>query len=199
MVWSLERIAILVVPVSAALVAVALPAMRLVSFGRAEHSGPGLIAAGLASLAIGLLPYAALLLFARAFYALGDSRTPAIVAIGSALAGVATIAVASPLAHGTVRVAVIGAGHTAAYALGALVLGVMLARRLDRRLFPRRAAVAFLWAAPLAAVIWAVLDAIDPTSRGAIVALLVVLGGAASACYVLAVRRSWRAGRLEGA
>ena len=72
------------IPVSAGLVVIALPMMRLVAFGSAAKTGPVLLAAGMASLAIGLYPYGAFLLLARSYYALGDSRTPAIVAIGSA-------------------------------------------------------------------------------------------------------------------
>ena len=43
----------------------------------------------LASLAVGIFPYGAFLLFARAWYALGDSRTPALAALVSPLVGVA--------------------------------------------------------------------------------------------------------------
>ena len=44
------------------MVAIALPSMRLVSFGSATKTGPALLAAGLASLALGLYPYGAFLL-----------------------------------------------------------------------------------------------------------------------------------------
>jgi putative peptidoglycan lipid II flippase len=181
---------VLVVPVAAATVAVALPLMRLVAFGRAEHTGPSLIAAGLASLAVGLFPYAALLLFARAFYAVGDSRTPAIVAIASAFAGVATIAVLAPLTHGAARVAAIGIGHTVAYSLGAIVLAALLVRRVGRRLVPREAVLAAVVAIPCAVAMWAVLDATDPRTRVSIVALLAVVTTVAGACYVLVMRRA---------
>ena len=50
--------------------------MRLVAFGSAAKTGPELLAAGMASLALGLYPYGAFLLLARGYYALGDSRTP---------------------------------------------------------------------------------------------------------------------------
>ena len=73
--------ALLVIPVSAGVVAVSLPTMRLVAFGSATRTGPALLAAGLASLSLGLFPYGAFLLLARSYYALGDGRTPAIVAI----------------------------------------------------------------------------------------------------------------------
>ena len=44
--WALDRMALLVIPVSAGLVAIALPMMRLVAFGSAAKTGPALLAAG---------------------------------------------------------------------------------------------------------------------------------------------------------
>src|SRR5690606_21983303 len=73
--WALERVALLVVPATAAMVALALPAMRTVSFGATGAEGSELLAAAVAGLAVGLLPYSAFLLLARGYYALGDSRT----------------------------------------------------------------------------------------------------------------------------
>ena len=64
-----------------ALVALAFPIMRVAAFGQAtKGDGVGLLAAGLASLAIGLYTYSAFLLFAARYYALGNSRIPAVVA-----------------------------------------------------------------------------------------------------------------------
>ena len=60
--WALDRMALLVIPVSAGLVVVALPMMRLVAFGSAAKTGPVLLAAGIAALALGLYPYGAFLL-----------------------------------------------------------------------------------------------------------------------------------------
>ncbi len=71
---SLDRLAILVVPVSAAFVALAVPAMRAITVH--NDASVELLAAALAGLGIGLLPYSVFLLFARALYALDDSRTP---------------------------------------------------------------------------------------------------------------------------
>ena len=84
--WALDRMAILVLPVSAAYLALALPAMKVIA---PASSSPELLAAALASLGAGLFVYSAFLLLARAFYALGDSRVPALVALGSALVGAA--------------------------------------------------------------------------------------------------------------
>ena len=63
--WALERMAVLVVPATAGMVALAEPAMRLVSFGDARGEGSEVLAAAVAGLALGLLPYSAFLLLAR--------------------------------------------------------------------------------------------------------------------------------------
>jgi putative peptidoglycan lipid II flippase len=189
--WTLDRIAVLVVPVAAAMVVFAYPAMRVVAFGNATKTGPSLLAAGVATLGIGLLPYAAFLLFARAFYALGDSRTPAIVAVLAAVGGVATMIVLAPLTHGAARVAALGIGHTTAYTLGAIGLGVVLRRRLAHPFAPHRFLVAVGFAAPLALIVWAAMVAIDPQSRAATIGLLALFGAAGAACYAFAVRRWW--------
>jgi putative peptidoglycan lipid II flippase len=189
--WAIDRMAVFVVPVAAALVALALPIMHVVAFGRAARTGPPLLAAGLASLAVGLLPYAALLLFARAFYALGDSRTPAIVASASAVVGVVTMATLAPMTHGTARVAVLGVGHTVAYLVGAVILGALLMRRLERPLVPRLTGIACACAIPIAIAAWIAMRRIDPAGRVATAALLLVLLVVGAAAYAWAIRR-WR-------
>ena len=67
----------------------------------------------MASLAVGLFPYSAFLLLARAFYALGDSRTPGVVALVAAAVGVAAMLAGVVLADGAARVAALGLGHSA--------------------------------------------------------------------------------------
>lgn len=194
--WSLDRMAVLVVPVAAVMIVAALPLMRVVSFGRAAHSGPALLAAGLASLSVGLLPYAALLLFARAFYALGDSRTPAVVAIASAVVGVGVMAALAAPAHGAARVAALGLGHSSAYALGALVLGVLLRRRLGRPVAPRVAIAAIVCAAIPAVVAWRAVGAIAPTGRAVSIVAVAAIALGVVGCYALAMRRWWPQRRL---
>jgi putative peptidoglycan lipid II flippase len=133
--WALERMALLVVPVSAAMVALAVPAMRLVPFGEGNQ-GSELLAAAVAGLAVGLLPYGAFLLLARGYYALGDSRTPGLVSLGSAAAGVAVMAVAALTLDGAARIGALGLAHSLAYTVGVVVLGVGLARRTGSSLWP---------------------------------------------------------------
>jgi len=191
--WALDRTALLVVPVSLGLVAIALPMMSLVAFGSASKTGPGLLAAGIASLAIGLYPYSAFLLLARSWYALGDSRTPAIVAIGSALLGVAVMIVGSHFTHGAARVAALGFGHSAAYLVGAIVLGIGCARRTGKSIAPTLLPVSVAIAGVIALVSWIALRVLDPSGRPETVACLALVGGIGTGIYVLAIRHWWRA------
>lgn len=152
--WSLERMAMFVLPVSGALVALALPGMRVVSFGAVSAEGPALLAAALASLSVGLLPYGAFLLLARAYYALGDSRTPGIVALAAALIGVAVMATGALVADGSARVAYLGAGHSLAYALGAGILLRGLADRVGGSLVPSGLLRMVVLTGAVAALMW---------------------------------------------
>lgn len=183
--WALDSMALFVIPVSAAMVALALPAMRAISVG---DTNPEVLAAALASLALGLYPYSVFLLFARAGYALGDSRTPAIVAILTAAAGAAVNVVMGLNVHGDARVAVMGIGHTAAYVLGALVLGSILQRRLGHSLWPSTLWKALLPSVMLAAGAWWVTHTLEPDSRAGTILLLVAVGAVGALCYLGVVR-----------
>jgi putative peptidoglycan lipid II flippase len=185
----LDHMAVLVIPVSAALVALALPFMRVVVFGRAAGTGVELLAAGLASLSVGLYPYGAFLLFARAYYALDDSRTPALAAIACALVGVATMVVGGALTHGTARVAALGIGHSVAYALGAVLLGAGVARRAGRGLVPRHLVPVAALSSALALLAWLAVRALDPGTRIATFVALAVVGGAGLLAYAPFARR----------
>ncbi|MBW3591126.1 MAG: hypothetical protein KY393_04665 [Actinobacteria bacterium] len=138
--WALERIALFVLPVTAAMVALALPGMRLVAFGEAAEQGPRLLAAAVAALAVGLFPYGGFLLLARAYYALNESRLPGVVAVSVSLVGVGVMAIGALVADGAARVALLGAGHTIAYTVGCIVLMRGLARRTGGSVLPARLA-----------------------------------------------------------
>jgi putative peptidoglycan lipid II flippase len=186
--WALDSMAMLVVPVSIAMVALALPAMRLVVFGEAARGGVELLAAGVASLASGLFFYGAFLLLARAYYALGDSRTPALVALGSAIVGAAVMAIGSRAFDGTAVVAALGIGHSVAYLVSAIVLAIGLSRRTGHAVVPAALPRAVLLAAPLGAAAWLAAHWLDPHGRLGNLILLVVVGTIGGGLYVLGVR-----------
>ncbi|HEX2178416.1 MAG TPA: lipid II flippase MurJ [Actinomycetota bacterium] len=152
--WALERTALFALPATAAMMAVALPAMRAVSFGNAGPEDAGLLAAAVAALAVGLLPYGAFLLLARSYYALGDSRTPGLVALAVAAAGVAVMVAGSLATEGPARVAVLGAGHSVAYLLGSLYLVRDLGRRTGGSVAPARFGAMAALSAAVGTTIW---------------------------------------------
>jgi putative peptidoglycan lipid II flippase len=190
--------AIFVVPVSAAMMALALPTMRAVSFGEASGEGPGLLAAALATLAFGLYPYGAFLLLARAYYALGDSRTPGIVALAVAVAGVAVMGIGAVLTDGAARVAVLGAGHSTAYVLGALVLLVGLGRRAGGSLWPQRTLTVVGLAVLVGGAAWLAGGALleGRSGRGNDLAVVAAVAGVGAGLVVLGYRAAGLPGSL---
>ncbi len=182
--WALDGMAVLVVPVSAGLVALAVPIMRVVAFGHADQSGGvGLLAAALASLSIGLFAYGAFLLFARAYYALGNSRTPAVVAIVTAVVGVVVMAVGGALTEGSAKVAALGIGHSVAYLLGATWLAVGLSRATGHSVIPRALPRALVLSVGIGAAAWWAERTIASTGRAATLVVLVALGTIGAAMY----------------
>jgi putative peptidoglycan lipid II flippase len=188
--WSLERMGLFVLPVSALLVALALPAMRAVSFGEVGPEGPGLLAAGLAGLGVGLLPYGAFLLLARALYALGDSRTPGLTAVAVAVVGAGVMAVGAATADGAARVGVLGVAHSTAYLLGCLALTAALRRRIGSPVWPSTVGVMAALAGGVGLAAWwgsgIVLG--DESSRSEDVAVVVVTSLVALGVTLLAHR-----------
>lgn len=164
--WALERMTLLVVPVSALVAALALPAMRAVTFGEATGSGVELLAAALAAMSLGLLPYSAFLLLARACYALGDSRTPGVVSLVSALAGVAAMVVGALVSTGAARVAWLGAGHSLAQVVGALWLFARLSARTGGGLVPAGLLRVIGLSALAGLAVWLAADALLDGTQG---------------------------------
>lgn len=177
--WALSSLSSLVVPVSFALVVLSPLIMRVAIFGKATD--PDLYAVALASLAIGLVPYSAFLLIARSYYALDNSRTPAVVALVTACLGAGLMVVLGAPFHGTWRVAALGLGHSVAYLLGTIALLVHLARKADAPVLPERGWRPFVAALVAGAVMAAGVWFVDPHGRIAAIVVgvgLTALGGA---------------------
>jgi putative peptidoglycan lipid II flippase len=161
-----------------------------VSFGETAGEGSEVLAAAVAGLALGLLPYGAFLLLARGSYALGDSRTPGLVSVACALAGVAVMVAGSLTVSGPALVFVLGLGHTAAYLLGVAVLGVGLARRTGASLRPAALGRVVAVGAVVGVAAWAASGALlgdDPT-RLADAAVVAGVGLAGAGAVLVAYR-----------
>jgi putative peptidoglycan lipid II flippase len=164
--------------------------MEALAFGQTSEGGGRLIGVALAALAAGLLPYGVFLLFVRAHYALGEGRTPAIVALGSAGLGAVLMAAGGAMAHGDAKLAVMGAAHSVAYLLGAVVLGAGLARRTGQSLAPARLFRSAAVSVALGLAGAAVLHWVDPAGRAATVGLVLVLLACSAAVYLARGYRS---------
>jgi len=135
-----------------------------------------------------MLPYALFLLFARSMYALGDSRTPALVAIACGVVGVAAVAIGAHITDGAGRVAAIGVGNSVAYGLGAVVLGRMLSRRVHHGLIGAHAISPLVCSAIIGGAVWLSLRLAAPTGRFASAVAVTIAGAAGGAAYVAMVR-----------
>ena len=189
--WALDSMSLVVLPASAALVAFAAPAMSVVAFGAADTGdGVSLMAAGVASLAVGLFGYGCFRLQAAGWYALDDSRTPALVGVGSALGGVLFMVVMAPRFDGAALVAVLGLGHSLAFTVGALVLGLGLWRRTGQTLVPRLFGRCLAASVIIGLVVWEIIGRWDPSGRLATAAAIIVLAIAGGGAFFGLVR--WR-------
>jgi putative peptidoglycan lipid II flippase len=183
--WALDSMCVLLVPLSALCVALAVPAMTVLAFGSAEDAqGVDMLAAALASLGLGLLPYGAFFLLARAWYVYGDSRTPALAGACAAVVGVSLMAVAAASAGGTNLVLALGLAHTLAFSAGSIVLIVLLRRRTGYWHVPKLLVPSVLLSALVGAGAWAIYEWWSPEGRGANLLALVLLTPAALGAYV---------------
>ena len=191
--WGLDGMVITLVPVAAAFVALARPAMDVIAPSNADVE---LFAAVLASLGIGLFTYGTFLLLARACYALDDSRTPALVAGGCALLGAAVMVVGGLNAESdAAKVAFLGLGHASAYFVGTLVLGGILRRRVGHPFFPTSLWKVLPFAALLALLAWWIEDLVHPTDRLTTLAVLAAIGIVAAAAYFAMLKLLPKRGR----
>ena len=186
--WATDAMAAVTLPVAALLTALALPVMQVLAFGEAaKGDGPELLAAALAGLAVGIPVYGGFLLLSRAAYALGDSRTPALASVGSAVLGAGGMLVAAQLVDGPARLAAIGGAHSAAQGLGAAWLALRLRPAVGTVVSSRQLA-ALVPALGVGLLAWAGWGAWSPDGRGVTLAAVVALAGVGLVVYGLALR-----------
>lgn len=183
--WAADSMTVLLVPLSALCVALAVPAMSVLAFGQASgEQSVDLLAAALAALGLGLLPYGMFFLLARAFYVLGDSRRPAMWGAAAALVGVVIMLVAGATTSSATTVLALGLAHTCSYLLGCGALIVSLHRRTGQWVLPtalpRCAAVAVI----AGAVVWGIDRWWSPSGRISDLVELAVLVPLAGAIYI---------------
>jgi putative peptidoglycan lipid II flippase len=178
----LRAIAFFTLPASAAFVALAGPMTRSVVFGASD---PEQVARVVVGLAPGLVGYGALLFLGRAFAALDDTRTPALVNAGVAVAGVVLMVTFFGLAPSDQQVPAVGLAHSIVYLAGAGVLYARLVRTLPASPRPARSLAMSAAAAGVAdLVVWAGGQLLDPPDRAGAVVQVAVLGAAGAVSYL---------------
>lgn len=127
----LGMLAFLLVPIGALLAVVAHPLARVtLQYGVMTGAGAALVARVLMAFALGLPAYSAFLVFTRAFYALGDTRTPALVnAATMVIASIAGALLFMAAADGDWAVPGLALGHSVAFTIGTLVMARIFGRR----------------------------------------------------------------------
>jgi putative peptidoglycan lipid II flippase len=127
----LSMLLFILLPLAGFIVVVAEPAARLVlEYGLMTPRGTLMVARVLAAFAIGLPAFSSFLVMTRAFYAVSDTRTPALI---NALTIVLTTIVGAAaffLLSGPWRVPGLALGHSVGFMIGVLVLGGRLSRKL---------------------------------------------------------------------
>src|SRR5438309_7732807 len=83
-----------------------------------------------AAMMVGLVPFSAMYLFQRVFYAFGDARTPFWVQVVVIVVWSAGNVIAGARLQGAPVVIGIGVAMTVSNVVGALVLGVLTSRRI---------------------------------------------------------------------
>jgi putative peptidoglycan lipid II flippase len=129
--------AFIVVPAAFGYLALAVPIVRLLlQHGVMRAQSTELLAGVLQFFSLGLFSFCAFQLFLRAFYAMQDTRTPALINV----AAVALNTAVNFIYYRYLRVEGLALGHATAYTFAALVAAFVLRRRLDglegRRLAP---------------------------------------------------------------
>jgi putative peptidoglycan lipid II flippase len=120
--------AAIVIPAALGFLVLARPIVRLVEHGRTTEVSGDLIADVLVAFAIGLFPFSVFQLLLRAYYAMQDSRTPALVAAAAvAIHIVANLVLFLALDLGVPGLAL---GHAIHYVVGSVALVVLIRRRL---------------------------------------------------------------------
>jgi putative peptidoglycan lipid II flippase len=191
--WATDAMVAVTMPVAALLTALSAPVMAVLAFGEAgEGGGPELLGAALLGLAVGVPAYGGFLLLTRVAYALGDSRTPALASVGTAALGAGGMLVAGAATDGSDRLVLIGLAHSAAYAIGAVVLASGLRGQAGMAWRPGQLRSVVV-AGASGALAWVVMDTWSPDGRGMTLLAVVSLGALALGTYAAGL---WATGAI---
>lgn len=153
----------------------------------------GMVAAAITGFAFSLLPFSLFQLLTRATYALGDTRTPALVNVGVNVVNVvAAVGVTLSTSGSTQTVVGLALSHGLSYVAGCVLLGRWLARCqvLRPRAVGDQVARIVLAAMPVAVGLWAASGSLSRLDTRAAAFGGVALATAASAVLYVAIARA---------
>jgi putative peptidoglycan lipid II flippase len=125
---------LLLIPASGLLAVAAAPALSVVRIGQLDAAGVRLVAATLAGFLTGLCAFSVYFLLTRASYALGDARSPTLVNLGSTVAAVVGMVVATGFVHGTALLVLFGLIQAVSLGAGCVVLFGIVRRHVGEPL-----------------------------------------------------------------
>ncbi len=192
----LRLAAVVIVPAALGLLVLATPiAVAIYAHGVTSVSDAARIGAALAAFAVALVPFSTFQIQLRAFYALADSRTPALVNFAVAGTNIVTALVLSAVLPERGRAVALALAFAAAYLVGATVCTRLLVRRLSgidaERILRtlRRTAIAGAIAAAVALLLSRVaLAFLGDGAAGSLGAVTVAAVGGVAAYLVVAFR-----------
>lgn len=127
----LGMLAFILVPIATVLFVLGGPiAVVILDHGAMGRGDAALVGSVLAMFAIGLPAYSAFLVLTRAFYAIGETKTPALVNASAVVVASVVGAGLFLTLDGRMQVPGLALGHTVGFMVGALALGRALTRRL---------------------------------------------------------------------
>lgn len=197
----LGMLAFLLIPIGAILATVAHPLARVtLQYGVMTGGGAALVARVLMAFAVGLPAYSAFLVFTRAFYARGDTKTPALVnAATMVIASIAGAAFFWLAGEGAWAVPGLAIGHSLAFLIGTWVMARTFGRRsgaLGGTKLNAAVMRSVLATGGALLVMIGLALLLDAESRGAAVAELVLTAAAGVAIYV-GINASMRSPELQ--
>jgi putative peptidoglycan lipid II flippase len=190
------RLGSVIVAPAALVLAVLGPSLgeMLLSYGNTNVASARYLGVVFAVFSLGLMPYMLFQLLLRVFYALHDSKTPALIGVATMVTNVAANLLALALFPANQVVAALGAGFGLSNLVGAVIawrvlsnrLGGLAGREIGRSL--ARMHVAALPAAAFALVVAVVVTLALSTGRTGAFVIVVVGGAGALLCYLGAAR-----------
>lgn len=190
----LRMLFFILLPLSAACVVLGPAASRVaLEHGAMSRGGSLLVGRTLAMFGLGLPAYSAFLVMTRAFYALGDAKTPALLNGVTILLTIGAGAVGFFAAPDGWEIAGLAAGHSLGFVLGAGLLGRALGGKVGR-IFDRptwkAVGVGSAGTCLAALVMWIPVESIPGDSLGLEVVRLLLGALAGLAAYLFVMRRA---------